>query len=82
MKLTNETIQVTRQWFADNSQACIDEVMSGDIVLPSHVNKVDYFASCRVRAVEHLSGKWDHTFTFLQRAHFIQTGECVALLPA
>lgn len=29
--LTTETIQATRQWFADNDQACINEVVSGQV---------------------------------------------------
>jgi hypothetical protein len=28
-----------------------------------------------------LAGSYDHTLTFLQKAYWIQTGECVALLP-
>ena len=28
-----------------------------------------------------LAGEFDHTLTFMQRAHYMQTGECVALLP-
>lgn len=74
--LTKETIQTTRQWFADNAQACIDEAVSGAIKVN---NLVGYIADQQVKIDEYLSGVWDHTFTFLQRAHYIQTGESVAL---
>ncbi len=75
---TKETIIKTRQWFADNSLACIDEVKSGKV----RVNNPDsYFAERLQNAKDSLDGKHDHTLAFKQRAHFIQTGECPALLP-
>lgn len=76
--LTTETIQATRQWFADNNQACIDEVVSGDMKVN---DLIGYIERQEQLIDECLSGVWDHTFTFLQRAYFIQTGESVALLP-
>lgn len=79
--LTENAIILTRQHFADNAQGCIDEVLRGDVALASHVNQQDYFDDCNKRATMYLSGEHDHTFTFLQRAYWIQTGECVALLP-
>lgn len=76
--LTQETIIAARQWFADNAQACIDEVTSGAV----RVNDPEtYFEWRRQSAADSLAGKNDHTFTFMQRAHYIQTGESVALLP-
>lgn len=76
--LTSETILTTRQWFADNDQACIDEAVSGQV----RVNDLPSFIEWKKQSiVDGLAGKWDHTFTFLQRAYFIQTGESVALLP-
>ena len=76
--LTNESIQATRRWFHDNALACIADVEDGSI----KVNDPEaYFAQQRRYAVEALEGKWDHTLAFLQHAHYIQTGECVALLP-
>lgn len=76
--LTDETINATRQWFADNAQACIDEAVRGDV----RVNDLaGYTAQQLERAASSLRGEGDHTFTFLQRAHYIQTGECVTLLP-
>lgn len=62
INLTKETIQLTRQWYADNAAACIEEVKNGKV----KVNDPD---------------KYDHSLGFVQRAVFIQTGECYALLP-
>ena len=76
--LTTETIQSTRQWFADNAQACIDEAVSGDVKVN---DLIGYIERQEQRIDECLSGVWDQTFTFLQRAYYIQTGESVALLP-
>lgn len=76
--LTNESIQAARQWFHDNALACIAEVEDGTYPVN---DPESYFARQRQYAVEALEGKSDHTLAFLQRAHFIQTGECIALLP-
>lgn len=76
MELTQESIQAARQWFADNAQACLDEVQSGSV----RVNEPQiYLESCRQRVTDALNGKFDNTFTLQQRAHFIQTGECLPL---
>lgn len=77
VELTQETITTTRQWFADNCQACINDAISG----AQKVNDLVYYVNKKTEhKADALSGKWDHTFSFLQRAHFVQTGECVALL--
>lgn len=81
VELTQETIQATRQHFADNKQAQIDEILSGAVKLPSHNPQELHFARLRANAKEDLAGTHDHTFTFLQRAYWIQTGEMIALLP-
>lgn len=78
MKLSPKTIHATRQWFADNALACIAEVENGSVRVN---NRERYFAQCRERHSDALAGKGDHTFAFQQRAHCIQTGECVPLLP-
>lgn len=76
--LTQESIQAARQWFADNALACIAEAREGAV----KVNDPEaYYLECRQRHEDALAGKYDHTFTFVQRAHFIQTGEMRALLP-
>lgn len=78
MVLTPDTIQAARLWFAENAQSCIDEVLSGEV----RVNDRPAFLKSQgwVKALA-LAGEFDRTLTFLQRAHFIQTGECPALLP-
>lgn len=81
VELTQETILATRQHFADNAQGCISEVLSGEVKLPSQTDQKEYFRQQRVRAINHLAGNYDHTWTFLQRAYWIQTGDDVALLP-
>lgn len=75
-ELSMEAIQAARQFFADNALACIAEVESGAV----RVNDREaYFAWNRQAHADALAGKNDHTFTFRQRAHFIQFGEMVPL---
>jgi hypothetical protein len=75
--ITANSIQLTRQWFANNALACIAEVESGKV----RVNERDrYFANCRQRAADALAGKGDHTFAFRQRAYYIQTGKCLPFM--
>jgi hypothetical protein len=76
--ITQETIRATRQWFADNAHACISEARSGAV----RVNDLPAYAAwCDERAAAALRGEYDHSLTFLQRATYIQTGDCPALLP-
>lgn len=75
--LTEETIQKTRQWFSNNAIACIEEAKSGKV----YVNDLDYYTKLNEKkAKEYLEGNHQITFTFLQRAYFIQTGESVPML--
>ena len=76
--LTQETIFNTRQWFADNAQDCIVQAVSGEVKVN---NLDDYIESKETHIEECLSGVWDHTFTFQQRALYFQTGVCNPLLP-
>ncbi len=78
MTITKETIQVTRQWFVDNALACITEVEQGNVKVN---NQERYIQICRKRHYDALAGKFDCSLAFIQRAHFIQTGKSVALLP-
>lgn len=79
--ITQESIQACRQWFIDNQQACIDGALDGSLGLASHVDPLLYVTKCTEKQTDIARGKWDKTFTFMQRAHYIQTGESVALLP-
>ncbi len=77
VQLTDETIQKTRKWFSDNALACIEEAKSGKV----YVNDLEYYTKLNLeKSKEYLEGKHQITFTFLQRAYFIQTGESVPLL--
>ena len=77
-KLTEASMQAARQWYVDHAQRCIDEVESGAV----EVNDVEvYYKWCKGLAEQAMRGDYDHTLSFLQRAHYIQTGECIALLP-
>lgn len=81
VEITKESIIACRQWFIDNQQACIEGALDGTLGLASHVDVAPYVADCKAKQVDYLLGGIDHTFTFMQRAHYIQTGECVSLLP-
>lgn len=77
MKLSEDTIRRTRRWFADNALACAADATAGVF----RVNDLAAYVARRTQdAADALAGKWDHTFTFQQRAAYMQTGECVALL--
>ena len=73
-----ETIKLTRQWFATNCDNCMVGAKSGDF----HVNDLEGYIHQKYNEKHKLlNGDYDHTFTFLQRAYYIETGESVALLP-
>lgn len=78
VELTQESIIAARQWFHDNALACISEVESGAVKVN---DPAEYFAWRKQQAADSLAGKNDHTFALLQKAHYIQTGECIAFLP-
>lgn len=73
-----QAIVTTRQWFADNAQACIDEAVSGRVRVN---NLTSYIADQTQRIQDSLAGKWDHTIAFQQRVLYVQTGVCHAILP-
>ena len=81
VQITQESIITCRQWFVDHQQACIEGALDGTLGLANHVNVDLYVLDCKEKQRDYLLGGIDHTFTFMQRAHYIQTGECVALLP-
>lgn len=75
--ITHETILKTREHFADNARACINDVRSGTL-RPNNPER--YIAEEQSLIADILDGKSDHTLTFVQRALWIQTGECPPLL--
>lgn len=79
--LSSECIIAARRYFADIKYSCMNDVQSGVWSPASHVNIPEYLVSLANDADDYLSGKRDHTFAFMQRAYYIQTGRCVALLP-
>lgn len=75
--ITEQTILETRQHFADISARCIEDAKNGKF----HVNDLESFIEWQENlAIEALTGKDDHTVTFIQRALWIQTGESIPLL--
>lgn len=77
-KLTKENILKTEQWFINNAQGCIDEVLSGEV----RVNNIDSYVSREKERIEIYRNKtYKISLTFLQKAYYIQTGKSIALLP-
>jgi hypothetical protein len=67
----------TREWFIENARGCIEDAVSGRVA----VSDLGEYVRWQEDAIEGTRrGESDHTFAFLQRAHFIKTGECVPLL--
>lgn len=78
VEITAEANQAARQWYADNALACIANVESGAV----RVNDPETYRAWRMQSHDDaLAGKHDHTLAHIQRAHYIQTGESIALLP-
>lgn len=77
VEITPETIQRTREHFAELGRACIDDAQSGAVPVS---NMESFLAWQEGMIAGYLAGDSDHTFTFMQRAHWIQTGECLPLL--
>ena len=73
LKLTASIVEKTRQAFADNYKAMLDEMPADE----RNGSRGNWLAD-NWKAM--LAGESDHTVTFLQRAHFIQTGESIGLL--
>lgn len=77
VELTPETIQRTREHFADIGRDCIREAQDGT----TRVNDLAGYVAWREQAIEDVLTTTRFSLTFLQRAHYLQTGESVALLP-
>lgn len=75
--ITPETILATREWYAANARACIDGATKGEF----HVNDLaKYVEWHEQRAADSLRGDNDGSLAFMQRALYVQTGVCVAIL--
>jgi len=72
VELTPESVQAARQWYHDNAKAIIAE--SGD--------RDGFWQRAADSALTiGKPGGERVSVAFLQKAHFIQTGESIALLP-
>lgn len=77
VQLTDQIITKTCEWFADNAQGCIDEVLSGMV----KVNDQDTYIKTKEELKEsYLSREFEVGFWFYQKALYIQTGDSVPLL--
>ena len=75
--ITPETILATREHFAQIDRDCIEEAVSG----AQRVNDLQSYVAWREQSIaDGMAGKYDHTVTFMQRALWLQTGDCPALL--
>ena len=78
VKLTDASMAAARQWYADNWRACLAAAESGE----QRVNDLaSYRAWCERAAEQAMDESRAPSFAMLQRAHFIQTGESIPLLP-
>jgi hypothetical protein len=77
VELTPETIQRTREHFRDIHLACIRDAEDGT----TRVNDLPGYVSWQQAAIADVMNTERFSVTFLQRAHWLQTGECIALLP-
>ena len=79
--MLNTTYQ-TRIHFARNAIGCIREVLDGKVYLnESFISKEQYRANKLADAKRIRAGGMDHTMTFQQYKHYLDTGNMVALLP-
>lgn len=78
--LTGETLDKTWQWFADNQRECARAAKAGEFF----VNDVDsYVEHCEQKAQRYEAHDTESrrlSLTFVQRAHFIQSGQSVPML--
>jgi hypothetical protein len=76
--MTNvQALKAARNYYIELAQLCIDDANKGILL----VNDLPKFIAWQEQAIEAFKeGKNDHTFTMRQRVHYIQTGDCVALL--
>lgn len=67
----------TRQHFAQICNDCIAGAINGEWKVNDLSSYIIWQTDMLART---LAGQYDHTFTHLQFAHFLATGECVPLL--
>lgn len=87
VKITQETILATRQHFADLCNTCIINAVEYGTIPKDQLPPEKFFVNDLLRymvqenqkAEDFLAGKNDNSFTFWQRAYWLQTGECIGL---
>ena len=76
VQLSEETITKTCQWYIDNAQGCIDEVLSGDVTVN---DPESYIEAKNALIVCFLSRDFEIGLWFYQKALHIQTDESVSM---
>lgn len=76
VQLTEDTINKTCQWYADNTQGCIDEVLSCEVKVN---NQTEYITTKEALKEVYLSRDFEIGLWFYQKALYIQTGESVPM---
>lgn len=87
VEITQETIVRTRRHFADNCTLCAASAIEYGSISKDQLQEgkffvndlAGYIADRQAVALDFIEGKNDNSFTFWQRAHWLQTGECIAL---
>ena len=83
--ITEDTIRKTWLWYADNAQGCINEALSGEVFINPKCFD-EYLADKEVikinclNSAEKLTVPSGTDLAFWQKAHYIQSGECVGIL--
>lgn len=81
--LTQESTQKAREWFSNNCLAMATKAEESILTGVFYCNDPQLNAiKWRQEAQNWLDGKHKTSFTFWQKAYYIQTGECPALLPS
>lgn len=71
-------IHLTKQYFIDIHHKCITGASEGKFF----VNDLNSYIDWQQEMINDLdNGKSDYSFTFIQRAYWLQSGQCIALLP-
>ena len=76
VEITPETFEATKQYFIDLNKELIRQVKSDELI----VNNPDNYVQWKQDNIEYYKNLENTiNFTFLQRAYFIQTGDCLPL---
>ena len=85
VELTAESIRAAHLLFAENARACIAEMERGEVTVNDPEGYRAWRESHAAEHEAHANGtateEYRYSVAFMQCAHTIQTGECVALLP-